>query len=164
VSFFYQKKTEASAKHSEELANLRAETQKILEDLSNSHKMQVESLESSHEESKEQLSKSWEKQVAALKLELSATRDDLTKAKGAAVAAVAERNALQGQLESAQKAAELALTNAASAKDEVIEGLKRQLANSEQEAAGFQVRGSFLFFIYSILMSLPPISCALLTP
>jgi len=152
---FHVKKAEASVVHSDQLAVLRAETQKVLEELSNSHKSQVESLESSHEESKEQLSKTWEKQIASLKLELSATREDLNKAKNAAVHATAERDGLHAQLASAQKASESTLSSAALAKDEMIEGLKRQLANSEMERAGFQVCGGAFCFSSVFLTSLP---------
>lgn len=130
--------TEAGTAHGKDLADLRGQSQAMIEQLNAGHKSYIEELKTEHQSLLDSNIKTLEKTNNSLSLELKAARDDLSKAKAALSASVPEIDGLKKQLEEAEKAAAAALESSASEQAGEILRIRRELSAANDEATALK--------------------------
>lgn len=124
--------------HAKDLADLRTQSQAMIEQLNAGHKSYIEELKTEHQSLLDTNVKALEKTNNSLSLELKATRDDLSKAKAALSASAPEVEALKKQLEEAEKAAVAAAESSASEQAAEVLRLRRELSAANDEATALK--------------------------
>lgn len=125
------RQSEAGSEHSQDLQNLRAQSQATIEQLRLAHQVALDETRASHEEVLETQVKALDKQISSLNVELKATQDDLAKAKAGLEAALSLEGTLRSQLE--QKDAESAAANPPIDQSEEVARLTKELANAKDD-------------------------------